>query len=214
MSEAVNPYNAGVPPALAAADPAQAYPLSVDFELTAEDVAAIARSSIALRPYLRQRRILAYRLMTLGLLVAAGWLFYSLENLDRSLSQVLAVLAAVLLVRGGYLLAFSTHGLRRALARRVVLSYQEPANHKLLGWRRISIDPASIRQSAPLAEACWKWNAIEQIELVDDYLLLHIGSVQSLVIPHRAFHTDAHFRAFLASAREFHQQASEIKPAG
>jgi YcxB-like protein len=214
MSEAVNPYNAGVPPALAAADPAQAYRLSIDFELTAEDVAAIARSSIALRPYLRQRRILAYRLMTLGLLVAAGWLFYLQQNLDRNVSQVLAVMAAVLLVRGGYLLAFSAHGLRRALARRVVLSYQEPANHKLLGWRHVSIDPAGIRQSASLAEAFWKWNAIEQIELVDDYLLLHIGSVQSLVIPHRAFHTDAHFRAFLASAREFHQQASEIKPAG
>lgn len=208
MPEDVNPYNAGVPSDPMAGASAQAYPLSVGFEMEPEDVAAVFRSKQALRPYLRQRRMLAYRLMILGLLVAASGLLVPWRIFDRFWDMVLAIVASVLMVRGGYLLAFGAASLRRALTRSIVRNYQEPRNARLLGRRDASIDAAGIRQSAPLFEASWQWKAVEQIEAVPDYLLFHIGSVQSLVIPQRAFSSAAHYQAFLAAAREFHQRAT------
>ncbi|HVX60138.1 MAG TPA: YcxB family protein [Pirellulales bacterium] len=213
MPEDVNPYNAGAPLLPQAAATAPAYPLSVDFQMTADDAAAAFRSGIALRPYLRQRRVLAYRLLLFGLLVAGSGLLIPLRNVDLTWLVALAVVSALLLFRGGYLLAFGSVGLRRTLTRTVARRYQEATNERLLGPRRISIDAEGIRQSAELFDASWSWKAIEQIELIDEYLLLHVGSVQSLVIPQRAFTSPGHFEAFLAVARQFHQRARAIGPA-
>lgn len=213
MPEDVNPYNAGAPSAPQAAETAQAYPLSVDFQMTADDAAAAFRSRIALRPYLRQRRVLAYRLMVSGLLVAGCGLLFPLGAANLSWIVSLLVVSAILLLRGGYLLAFGAIGLRRTLARSVARRYQESGNERLLGPRRISIDAEGIRQSAELFDSSWKWKAIEQIELIDEYLLLHIGSLQSLIIPQRSFTSHAHFEAFLQAARQYHQRARAIGPA-
>ena len=213
MPEDVNPYNAGALSAPQAAETAPAYPLSVDFQMTADDAAAPFRSSIFSRPYLRQRRVLAYRLMLLGLLVAGSGLLIPLRNVGLNWIVALAVVSVMLLLRGGYLLAFGAVGLRRTLARSVARRYQEATNERLLGPRRISIDAEGIRQSAELFDASWRWKAIEQIELIDEYLLLHIGSVQSLIIPQRSFTSPGHFEAFLQAARQFHQRARAIGPA-
>lgn len=213
MPEDVNPYNAGVPPGgdFGAAS-AHAYPLSVDVEMEAEDVAAVFRSGSAIRPHLRRRRTLAYGLMLLGLLLGAGALLVPPQLAGRVGPALLFVAAISLFSRGGYLMAFGAAALRRNISQAVVRSYQEPRNARLLGWRRMSIDAEGVRQTSTLFEASWKWKAIDQIEVAADYLFLYVGSVQSLIIPQRAFHSDAHFQAFLCAVRDFHQQASEIRP--
>jgi hypothetical protein len=199
MTDDINPYRAA--PVVPVSEPdvaAVGSPMSVAFSLEVDDIIAFHWHHYLVSPVVaRGRRIVR---VTGCLLLALGAACFWFEAPD--MLGILIALAGV-----GLLSVVSRRTARRGLAGTFQRHYGDEANRKLLGRRQVWLDPDGMRQRSDLIEAFWKWPAIHRIDQAAEHAIVYIGTSDGLVIPQRAFGSQAHFEAFIATARRFHEQA-------
>lgn len=204
MSDDVNPYNPGPPVPRTASSASGEYPLEIGFELQEEDevAALVAKGGRIERP-----RMYGVS-MAIGILLSGFALVAGIAGeLPRDLSIQCLVFGVTLFLLGVWLRFGVARFSRRQIAAAVKAAYADPRQRKLGGWIRLSLSPAGIQQSAEHFESLWRWTAIERIEVAEELILFHLGAVQVLLVPKRAFQDEGHVRTFLDAARRFHRRA-------
>jgi hypothetical protein len=97
---------------------------------------------------------------------------------------------------------------RRSLRRNVGKMLSEGKNKNLLGPREIVLSPAELRSTGSMGAATTAWPAVERIVKGDDVLYLYTTSMSAVVVPRRAFASDAEFALFEETARKYLAEAA------
>ncbi|MEX2121287.1 MAG: YcxB family protein [Pirellulales bacterium] len=199
MADDINPYRAA--PVVPVSEPdaaAVGSPMSVAFSLEIDDVIAFHWHHYLVSPVVARGRRVSRLVGCLFLALGAACFWF----------DGLLVLAGAIAMGGVGLLSLgSRRNVRRSLATTFQRHYADDANRRLLGPRQVWLDPDGVRHRSELAEAFWKWPAIHKIDQAAEHAIVYIGTNEGLAIPQRAFGSQAHFEAFIATARRFHEQA-------
>ncbi|MHC4503388.1 MAG: YcxB family protein, partial [Planctomycetota bacterium] len=146
----------------------------IEFDLTADDIAAFKLNAARTSPTLR-RRFLLKRYLPPLLLVAAGWaaaLVAGLEGWPAYLVPVSSSLAVVHALAYPWMYRYAA---RRSAAARLALPER----------RRVSAD-GPIVSGSDSGETTLEWSDVERVEATDDHLFLYHGPDKAIVMPRRA----------------------------
>ena len=175
--------------------------LSVEFELTEEDLLAFNRYHNAHSRTVKEIRRKAYLMLLLlavllGLLILINpetWSFAGTVGLAFIL--VVAVLMALPSFRRGQV---------NRMARRL---WAEGGNQALLERQTMSITAEGITKDSPNVRSLIRWPGVGKIVTTDAHAFFYFSALSAYVVPRRAFPDDADFENFVAAAREFHAAA-------
>jgi hypothetical protein len=87
--------------------------------------------------------------------------------------------------------------------------YRESAgsNLNLIGPRRLTLSPGLLNYSTPISQMLNRWSGVERIAIGRDAFYVYLSSVQAIVVPRRAFGSDAEFTAFAQLANTYREAA-------
>jgi hypothetical protein len=178
--------------------------MEASYRLTIEDAIALDRYLVDHPPRSVDRRPGLLLFVTiLGLLVCA---FILLFNKDRGLTA-----AAVFLFGGSVIFLWIRYLFRDSIRARAVRRVYGTAPYaELLGQeRRLRITPEDFTQSLESSSTCLKWSRFGDVVRTPDYgfFLLRIGG-DALLVPKRAFASEAEFTTFVETAKRYHAAAS------
>jgi hypothetical protein len=77
----------------------------------------------------------------------------------------------------------------------------------LIGPRRLTLSPGLLNYSTPISQMLNRWSGVERIALAREAFYIYLSSVQAIVVPRRAFGSDAEFAAFAQVARTYRESA-------
>lgn len=97
---------------------------------------------------------------------------------------------------------------RRGLRRNLDRLLSEGKNKGLLGPREVGLSPAEVRSTGTMGINTTAWPAVEKIVKHEDRLYIYTSSLSAVVIPRRAFESDAAFASFEETARKYLAEAA------
>jgi YcxB-like protein len=102
------------------------------------------------------------------------------------------------------------------LARLAKQSLTDPENRKRwLGWRRTVIGPGGLSvRGEGIGSSNVKWTAIQKIPATREHAFLYMTTAVAIIVPRRAFASDADFRNFVAAARAYRDTAPNAPDEG
>jgi hypothetical protein len=93
------------------------------------------------------------------------------------------------------------------MRRQIAQSFPKDRSAAIYGWRRMTIDQARILQETELIVTGCKWQAVERIEVSSHLLLFYIAQSAALIVPRRAFTTEAALQEFVDAAERYRKAA-------
>jgi hypothetical protein len=156
-------------------DDARKGAFDIEFDLTADDIAAFKLNAARTSPTLR-RRFLLKRYLTPLLLVAVVWAAALLAGLEGWPAYLVPISSSLAVA---YALAYPwmyRYAARRSAAARFALPER----------RRVSAD-APIVSRSDSGETTLEWSDVKRVEATKDHLFLYYGPDQAIVMPRRAF---------------------------
>jgi hypothetical protein len=87
-------------------------------------------------------------------------------------------------------------------------SLTDPENRKRwLGWRRTVIGPDGLSVRGDGIDSTVEWTTIQKIPATRKHAFLYMTTAVAIIVPRRAFVSDADFRNFVATARAYRETA-------
>jgi hypothetical protein len=183
-------------------------PLSITFSLEAEDLIEFSVHSTTKSPWKSLHRQNTTRSMgrSLVIWIVIGFVMTALFNIlirpSRSEGSVVldflcgGFIACVIL---SVLSAFA----RPRLIRKVMRKYLSDGTFELtLGPHQVDLRSDGLYCSGDFDEAIYRWTAIAKVEQLPSVIYLYLTSIRAIVVPRRAFLTDAEFNRFAAQAEQ------------
>jgi YcxB-like protein len=100
---------------------------------------------------------------------------------------------------------------RAGRERRLAAAWQQQLTLSVNGWRkaprRLTVTPEGVAEVSEASYLQYDWSAVWAIVRLPDHVLVLLSSEGGLVVPRRAFHSDEHFREFVALAEQYRLQA-------
>ena len=189
MSNIVNPYSAA-PPIAVSETAVVSPPTTADFMFDIDDAAAWNSNSPFVRKQLRRLW------MGMGVIVVPLLLLWTsglgLEILVPLLigTSLMAIVLAILL---------SPPLLRRRARKQYARIYR----HRLPRQETVVLSDRGIYLSTPDGEHLHYWRGVENIQMTATYVFFYLTDIQAVVVPARAFRSEAQFHAFVDLARKF-----------
>jgi hypothetical protein len=90
----------------------------------------------------------------------------------------------------------------------------ENRNLAMLGKKEIVLTPVEMTAVGDLKSATYRWKAVEKIEGDDEHHYIYVGPLEAVIIPRRAFASDAEYTAFADTARKYWKDATIAPPTG
>lgn len=178
-------------------------PLVVAYELKLEDVQAFdlhyARTARLATRTRRQVRLALTSLLAVLLVTL---------NLCASAPAPLWFLGLAIL--GAWYAAFPRRVERLAL-RHTARMYAEGRNAGLLGPHRLELEPEWLVERSPLREVRTHWRAVEKVVLEREHIFIYVSGFTAVIVPVRAFASEAQRHALLAAIEE-RQAAAPASP--
>ncbi len=78
---------------------------------------------------------------------------------------------------------------------------------KVLGWRRISIEPRALHVDTDHSSLTYLWWAVDAITASEDHAFIYFMTTNAFILPREAFRTDRAFAVFVETARRYHYLA-------
>lgn len=90
-------------------------------------------------------------------------------------------------------------------ARRRILEgmFAEGKNRGLLGPKEITLTPVEITAAGDLRSTTIRWKGVERIVETDTQVLIYCGALDAVVVPRRAFASDADLAAWVETASRY-----------
>lgn len=189
-------------PAGATTDGQGAY--SVEYELQIADLVAFQVHLERQLPQFRRRRILQRFILPSALLAMA--VVYA--SLDLRLTNVPWI--ALLLSLSLLLFVFGSNTMRRrTIERSLRRTFSRGKHRMLLGWHRVTIDPAGLREASQYSESFVRWTGVERVDTSPQHVLIYLSSAFSVLIPKLAFRDQGQLDAFVEAAQRYHRAAEQ-----
>jgi YcxB-like protein len=179
-------------------------PMTVEFALTGDDYAAFNLHWQRTSEVVRQRLIKTWIVLASMTLAPALVSIATMRN-DPGLAKLLAFVALLMLA---WTISIAVSRRRRA-SRSLHNLFRNMTGRALVGHRVFTIRPDAIEVVSEVFTTTYKWIGIERIETDIAHAFLYQGSAAAMVVPKRAFDSEAHFQAFIETARQFQRQAAE-----
>jgi hypothetical protein len=185
---------------------------TIDYENTLQDLLDFAVYHYWHSPSVRRTLVLGWVVTAVLMLVATGILVGTVEADERWAAGLIAGIPCMLLWLALPWLYFAA--IRSSTSR----MYRESAgsNLNLIGPRRLTLSGDLLNYSTPISQMLNRWSGVERIAVDREAFYIYLSSVLAIVVPRRAFGSDAEFRAFaqLASTyREASLPGSSEQPA-
>jgi YcxB-like protein len=197
----VNPYAppGTTPPPLVSRLVADDSGLTIDYELTMDDI--VGWSYTLHRTNKTTRRGMRLAWMMLGLITA---MILLLAVISKPINYPLAAtgVAFGLLTVGGWPFFY-----RWRIHRLIHRLYAEGQNYNVVGPRRLVLSPEFLTYSSPISQTVTRWIGVERIVAEPQALYIMVSAISAIPVPRRAFANDADFDRFVAAAHEFHSRA-------
>jgi hypothetical protein len=189
--------------------------MEIEFSLTEEDFVALSRAN-ARRLNLRVRRemrtsVRRFILAAVGILTLLYVLVLAirdarkqpdaLENLGHGVLLICFVSVILWL-----LTPFARKGWPASL-RNMKRHFQEGRNALWLQKRRVAITSEGFSVTGPFGSSITPWTMVERIAVTPNHAFLCLAEDNAHILPGRAFATEAEFRSFVETARQFHARA-------
>lgn len=191
MSDDVNPYQATAAVARSGS-PVREPPTTADFMLELDDLVAFNSHSPFTRAQIRRVRI--------SLVVILGSLLFLTFQFARS-----EVLLPICIGFVAALLACSPPMVRRRARKQYAKIYQ----HRLPRSQSVVLSKEGFFVRTPDSESCHFWRGVERIDATATHAFFYLLTIQAIIVPSRAFASEAHFRAFLDCARGLWKESRE-----
>lgn len=199
----VNPYSPpGSSPPLVSRLVADESGLTIDFELTMDDI--VAWSQTLHRTNQTTRRGMRAVWLMFGL---ATVLILLIAVVSRPINYPLAATGVVfgLFTMGGWPFMY------RWRVQRLVHRLYSGSRVNVVGPRRVILSPEFVAYSSPMSQTVTRWAGIEGIIAEPQALYILVSAISAIPVPRRAFANDADFERFVAAARDFHGRASSVR---
>ena len=183
MSDEVNPYQATAA-VVRRESPVAEPPTTADFMLELDDLVAFNSHSPFTRAQIRRVRI--YLVVLLGILIFLTLQFGRFE-----------LLLPICVGLGMSLLACSPPMIRRRARKQYAKIYQ----HRLPRQQTVVLSKEGFLVRTPDSESRHFWSGVERIDATATHVFFYLLTIQAIIVPARAFASEAHFRAFVDYAR-------------
>jgi hypothetical protein len=175
----------------------------VEYDTTPNDVMAFYEDAVRRSPITRRQVRHATIFGTL-LAVCLTILYFTL--LPAGFAPDVVLIAPVILV---VLVAVLTPGaVRKSQMRHIRRMLKDEDQRKRLGPTRIRLQPEGVITTSPIGTSVLDWSAFSEITTTSDYVFLQLDSLSAIIVPRRAFNTEAGFEDFVAAARSFKESAA------
>ncbi len=176
--------------------------MTVEYTLAPEDYIAFYRYQVKHAPRaMGPSRYLGWLLLGCCVLIVAGWAGRKVTegaSLIPTASDLLLVGVLALIA----LVYFSSNRLaERSIARAV---RHDPA---LQDKRSVSLSPEALSAGTAGNTRTFPWSAVARIVEEGDEAFLFVSEKEALIVPKRAFADAGQFKAFVDTARRYHEEA-------
>lgn len=114
------------------------------------------------------------------------------------------LLASIAVWTNPFLPRFSQMVSRSIIAR---YKMRERDVFEYLGEYALTLTPEAIRESWAVGELTVKWCGIHEIEATKEHIYIYTAPMSAIIVPQRAFPTEAESEAFLSTADEYYEAA-------
>lgn len=175
----------------------------VEFENDVEDAVALKLHDMKTSLQLQKsyRRFLVFLLVGFAVIVGGLFLFdaeFGIEYLPR--------LCMWFLVFVGYY-AFFCWRRKRAALNQMRKQMSDGSNRSFLARQRITLSREGLRSECAFGSGVLKWEGIERVVRLPEYLFIYESSTLAHIVPRRAFADEKAFQHFAAAAERFHRAA-------
>ena len=172
----------------------------IQYQSTLEDLLAFNRYHIEHSPSLRRYHWYV-RIGASVLCVVVGLImFYALEHSFR----ISPILYAVAIGMGVCAFFVLPPMIWSSTKKRIVRMFQEGQNKGMAAPTTLSIDESGIEANNGLGTSKLLWTAIERLAVTDEYAFLYVSAMNAVVVPKRAFASDAQRQEFVQLVRQYH----------
>ena len=190
-----NPYRATAPTPLRESPITEA-PTTADFVQEVDDLVAFNSCSPFARKQLRRRWI------AIG--IFGAFLLFCLQGIGAELLLPIFVGVAIVAVLS------SPPVIRRRVGKLYARIYQ----HRLPRQQTVVLAKEGLFVRTPDSENCYFWHGIERIDTTAKHAFFYLLSIQAVIVPARAFRSEAQFHAFVDHARMLWTNAKGGQPIG
>jgi len=192
-----------VPPPLVSRLVADDSGLTIDYELTLDDLVGWSETMHRTNKTAREGKRAAWVLF--GLATA---MILLVSMISEPINYPLAAIGIVfgLLTVGGWPLLY-----RWRIRRQIHRFYADRQNYNVVGPRRVIITPEFVTYSSPVSQTVMRWVGLERIITDPHALYILVAVTSAVIVPRRAFASDADFARFVATAHEFHSRAGSMR---
>jgi hypothetical protein len=85
--------------------------------------------------------------------------------------------------------------------------YREGSSLNIVGPRKLTLTSGYVVFSSPISQTTIRWSGVEQLIRVPTALYLKLASFAAIVVPRRAFSSDAQFDQFCRAAESYRHSA-------
>lgn len=94
---------------------------------------------------------------------------------------------------------------RRTLARRFVRrALRKSGGKHVLGNRTVVVAPEELQSRGSFGEMSLKWDAVVEIERVEQAIYFFVSATSAVIVPKRAFPNEHDYSEFMYAARRYH----------
>jgi hypothetical protein len=92
--------------------------------------------------------------------------------------------------------------------KRIERMFREGQNKGMSNTTKLAISEDGMEANNSLSASKMLWSAIEKITVTDEYIFLYVSAMNAMVIPQRAFATEAQRQEFIQLVQHYHHTAN------
>ena len=178
---------------------------SVRFELVLDDLIAFNQYKLAHSPSILRRRRIGLALPPLVWLVAWS-LIVSFSEVPEETARKLWWL----LLYAPFHFLLHHWRWKRNQGKVLERLLREGGRSPLLGKRRLTLTAKEIREQNPVSEIAAQWPQVLKSERVEAHTFIFLSPVAAIIIPRRAFESEAAYLEFVGAVEEYRNKASKM----
>jgi hypothetical protein len=185
--------------------------MEIEFSLTEEDYVALCQH--AMKRILDPRAIRAGKMRvllfaTVSLLVIFFLNFSQAEPGEELKNLPLFVVFSAVVLGGCWALVTCGMRPRPIKLEEVRRQMREGRNALMLENRRVVLSAEMLTvNTKSLGSVTRPWTSIASVSATPNYLFIYLSESEAQIVPRRAFHSEAEFRAFVEAAQGYHARA-------
>ncbi|MCI0746764.1 MAG: YcxB family protein [Verrucomicrobia subdivision 3 bacterium] len=99
---------------------------------------------------------------------------------------------------------------RRKVRKIIDAMVSEGSNRGLFGRHAVSISEIDITDSGAFGQTTRVWFGVERVVGTEHYAYIYLSSLSAVIVPRRAFVSEAEFEKFIEQANDYHANAGPI----